>query len=192
MQAQTQRFRSNGANAARTPVAQDNDPILADRAGFLQAMANVANSVSVVTTNGRGGQLGQTVTSFCSVSADPPQVLCCIRAASPLRSAIELNGCFAINVLCENQSGIADSFAGRSTEFPAYNFDHIPHGMDENGCPTFDGASCFFSCQLADAIASGTHAIFVGTVTLVRCGVQAPLLYRARGYGRHVMLEKSQ
>lgn len=192
MQVETQRFRSNGANAVRAPVAQGNDLILADRAGFLQAMSNVANSVAVVTTNGPEGKLGQTVTSFCSVSADPPQVLCCIRVVSPLRSAIELNGCFAVNVLGENQSGIADTFAGRATEFPAYSFDHIPHRSDDNGCPTFDDASCIFSCQVAEAITSGTHAIFVGIVTLVRCGVEAPLLYHARGYGKHVGLGKSQ
>lgn len=133
MQAETRRFRSNGVSPvdvlATNPVVRDGHSALADRAGFLQAMSSVANSVSVVTTDGREGKFGQTVTSFCSVSADPPQMLCCIRGASPVRTAIELNGCFTINVLSENQSSIADAFAGRSTEFPTYNFSHIPHGL---------------------------------------------------------------
>lgn len=196
MQAETRRFRSNGVSPvdvlATNPVVRDGHSALADRAGFLQAMSSVANSVSVVTTDGREGKFGQTVTSFCSVSADPPQMLCCIRGASPVRTAIELNGCFTINVLSENQSSIADAFAGRSTEFPTYNFSHIPHGTDDNGCPTIVGGSCLFSCQLADTIESGSHAIFVGNVTWVGRGAEAPLLYRARGYGRHVMLETSQ
>lgn len=194
MQAETQHLRSKVAS----PV--DILPVIsvvrdhwtqADRAGFLQAMSSVANSVTVVTTDGLEGKFGQTVTSFCSVSADLPQMLCCIRAASPLRAAIERNGCFAINVLSECQSSIADAFAGRSTAFPAYDFNHIPHASDDNGCPTIVGASCLFSCRVADAIASGSHAIFVGNVTWVGCGGVAPLLYRARGYGRHVMLETS-
>nr|WMD00081.1 flavin reductase family protein [Aminobacter niigataensis] len=163
-----------------------------DRLGFLQAMGNVAHSVSVVTTDGREGKFGQTVTSFCSVSADPPQILCCIRTGSPLKSAIEMNGCFAINVLGERDFRTAEVFAGRSTEFPAYSFEHVAHGKDHNGCPIFDSASSQFSCLLTSSIGSASHAIFVGNVTDARLGRDAPLLYRSRNYGTHVSMKRSQ
>jgi flavin reductase (DIM6/NTAB) family NADH-FMN oxidoreductase RutF len=190
------RFRSEGAKPAnifaRNSTLHMAGPLPVDRLGFLQAMGNVAHSVSVVTTDGRGGRFGQTVTSFCSVSADPPQILCCIRSASPLKSAIEMNGCFAINVLGERQFRTADAFAGRSTEFPAYSFEHVAHGKDHNGCPIFDSASSQFSCLLSSSIEGGSHAIFVGNVTEAKLGEEAPLLYRSRDYGTHVLMKRSQ
>jgi flavin reductase (DIM6/NTAB) family NADH-FMN oxidoreductase RutF len=178
-------------NSPASGTDRERPPLVAHSL-FVKAMSNVASSVTIVTTDGPGGRFGQTVSSFCSVSADPPQMLCCIRATTPIREAIELNGCFAINVLSECQSDVSDAFAGRSTKYPVYDFSRIPHGFDENGCPLIEGASSLYSCQIASTIVSGTHVICIGNVTSAKCGADAPLLYRSRGYGRHVVLERSQ
>ena len=45
------------------------------RDDFLNGMRYVANSVTVVTTDGKAGISGATVSAFSSVSADPPMVL---------------------------------------------------------------------------------------------------------------------
>ncbi|MGE0005988.1 MAG: flavin reductase family protein [Parvibaculaceae bacterium] len=198
MQAELQRVRPNGAKppgmfaSPLAPPAGAGGPMRAGRTEFLRAMSNVANSVTVVATDGPGGRFGQTVSSFCSVSADPPQMLCCIRAASPVRGAIEMNGCFAINVLSDRQADIADAFAGRPARFPAYSFNSISHGLDENGCPMIGGSSSLYSCRLVNAVSSGSHVVFIGNVTWAGYGADAPLLYRARGYGRHAGLEQSR
>ena len=59
------------------------------RDNFLQAMRRVASSVTVVTTDGPHGRHGATVSAFCSVSADPPSVLICLRADSRIESRIQ-------------------------------------------------------------------------------------------------------
>lgn len=38
----------------------------------IEALRDVASSVSVVATDGAAGRHGATVSAFCSVSADPP------------------------------------------------------------------------------------------------------------------------
>lgn len=163
---------------------------LVDQAEFLRAMSNVASSVTIVTTDGPGGRFGRTVSSFCSVSLDPPQMLCCIRAKTPIRHAIELNAYFAINVLSERQFHVSDAFAGRATIHPAYNFDAVSYAVDDNGCPVIAGTSSLYSCRLANTITSGTHVIFIGDVISVNCSADAPLLYRSHRYGRLVVLDK--
>ena len=38
---------------------------------FVNALKNAASTVSVVTSNGENGMAGATISSFCSVSANP-------------------------------------------------------------------------------------------------------------------------
>lgn len=52
------------------------------RDDFIAAMRQIASTVAVVTTAGPGGKHGATVSSFCSVSADPPTMLVCLHGAS--------------------------------------------------------------------------------------------------------------
>jgi flavin reductase len=85
-----------------------------ERKNFVRAMRSVANSVAVVTTDGPAGRHGATVTAFCSVSADPPSVLVCLRIESRIAQAVTRNSMFCVNVLKDSASNIADRFAGRS------------------------------------------------------------------------------
>ena len=47
---------------------------MVDRSLFIEAMRHVAQSVTVVTTQGDDGPTGATVSAFSSLSADPPSV----------------------------------------------------------------------------------------------------------------------
>jgi flavin reductase len=153
-------------------------------------MGAAATGVTVVTTDGPGGRYGMTVSSFCSVCADPPKMLGCLRTQSPLCAAIERNGRFAINVLSVNQSGIADVFAGRPRCGSPYNFDEFSWNGDLLGCPQFEGATATFACVLEERYESGTHFIYVGRVVFVDRSGSAPLLYSAKNYGRYVPLDR--
>ncbi|QOI65951.1 flavin reductase (plasmid) [Arthrobacter sp. TES] len=153
---------------------------------FVAAMGAVAGSVTVVATDGPGGRFGQTVSSFCSVSADPPQVLGCLNKRSPLCAALEINQNFSINVLSETQSHIADIFAGRPRAGKPYDFGSINWTDGPNGCPLIDGATSTFSCTLDNRIAGGSHYIYVGGVVAASRTNNPPLVYRSREYGRHI------
>ena len=53
------------------------------RETFIAAMGQAATGVTVVTTDGRAGRLGVTVSAMTSVSADPPLLLICVNRRSP-------------------------------------------------------------------------------------------------------------
>jgi flavin reductase len=147
-------------------------------------MGGVASGITVVTTNGPGGLFGQTVSSFCSVSADPPQVLVCLRKGTPTADAIAKNQCFTVNILSEEQSYIADTFAGRRCWGAPYDFGIASYDADMLGCPVFTGVTATLSCLLVDAYSRSTHFIYVGRVVSAEHCLAPPLLYRARSYGR--------
>lgn len=161
------------------PVARD---------AFIRAMASVASSVTVVTTDGPGGRFGQTVSSFCSVSADPPQMLACLRSESPICRAIEANARFAINILSDSQAPVANNFAGRAERGAPYDFSAGNWVEDPQGCPILPYVPASFSCALENCVRSGSHSIYIGGVVSVSLAEASPLIYRSRAYGRYLPL----
>ena len=136
------------------------------RQPFLDAMSRLTNTVCVVTTDGKAGRAGTTVTAMTPVSADSeaPSLLVCLHADSLTAKAITQNGVFAVNVLGEGQSGLANGFAGRNGTSGPDKYDGVDHGPGTTGCAHLDEAVVIFDCRLKLQQAWGTHIIFIGEV----------------------------
>ena len=85
-------------------------------AEFFEALSRTAASVCVVTTDGSSGRAGLTVSSMCSVSAQPPSLLVCVNEESDVCDIIRDNGMMCVNVLRAEQAYISDAFSGRLTD----------------------------------------------------------------------------
>lgn len=153
-----------------------------DRKAFTDAMAQAATGVGIVTTDGPAGRFGITVSSMASVSADPPLVLACIRAGSPVAAAIVANGCLALNLLEEGQAALADCFAGRPGPAPAFDFDDADWSLAGGPAPLLEGAVAVFSCRLHTVHQAGSHLVVIGLVLAVRHRAGTPLLHVNRRY----------
>jgi flavin reductase (DIM6/NTAB) family NADH-FMN oxidoreductase RutF len=155
-----------------------------EREEFVQAMRSVANSVAVVTTDGEAGRHGATVTAFCSVSADPPSLLVCLRIESRIARAVTRNGEFCVNVLKHSASGLADRFAGRGNVASTDRFEGVDLVDMADGPPRLTEAACAFCCVLADTLATGSHVVAIGRVRDVYTAPEHPLAYLDGGYAR--------
>lgn len=145
------------------------------REHFLSAMRTVANSVTVVTTSGEGGTHGATVSSFCSVSADPPTLLVCLNKEGSTGSAIETNGTFCINILPSGWVETAKTFADPgSDKLAEFDKDLWTHGA--NGLPILLNASAFV-CRTAEVIEATSHLVIIGELLEVQIGDKEPLIY---------------
>jgi flavin reductase len=154
------------------------------RIGFLQAMAEAATCVTLVTTDGPAGRFGVTVSAFASVSADPPMLLACINRKSPAAAAIAANGGFCVNVLSAAQRYLADVFAGRSERFRPYDFGCADWQRAEGGWRLSDSVASF-DCAIDREVAAGTHQILIGRVLDTHRAVQpaaGSLVYSRRAY----------
>ena len=146
------------------------------REDFVTAMRNVANSVTVVTTDGRAGRFGATVSSFCSVSADPPTVLVCLNLDGQTAHAVRENKSFCVNVLPEGQAETAMLFAGLKGNADDDRF------IDNNWTQAIGTSPCLngvtaFSCSVVETVKATSHLIFIGTVNAVQQGAKEPLIY---------------
>ena len=149
---------------------------------FIAAMAGAATQVSVVTTDGPAGQFGVTVSAFSSVSAEPPLVLVCINRNSPAIAAIKANGSFCVNLLGDDQTEIANCFAGRPGNVAPYDFGCADWDVAQTGAPVLAQALANFDCTVETAYDAGTHRIFIGRVQQAFSRDTAPLAFSRRAY----------
>ncbi|MDA8751529.1 flavin reductase family protein [Planktomarina temperata] len=148
---------------------------MVDRSLFIEAMRYVAQSVTVVTTQGADGCTGATVSAFSSLSADPPSVLVCLRSDSRIGLAVGRNRVFCVNVLPEGASALAGRFAGRFDDEEPDRFGAIDCRNSHSG-PVLSGATAF-ECTVDQIITHGSHDIFIGNVTAITNAATPPLAY---------------
>ena len=155
------------------------------RQPFLDAMSQLTNSVCVVTTDGAGGQAGTTVTAMTPVSADSetPSLLICLHADSLTAQAIAKNAVFAVNVLNDGQSDLANSFAGRNGATGPDKYHGVSFQSGITGCARLNEAVAVFDCRMKLQQAWGTHIIFIGEVADVALNPPSQVLtYTKRRY----------
>lgn len=151
---------------------------------FRDLLRCFAAGVTVVTA-GRGERIrGLTVSSFASVSADPPLVTVIIaKSASISPFLAEVGATFAVNILGEDQRKLSDRFAYRPEE---ERFEAGSWTTAATGAPILADAVAWLDCTVEDRHPAGTHVIYVGRVVegrVVRPAAR-PLIYWDRDYRR--------
>jgi flavin reductase (DIM6/NTAB) family NADH-FMN oxidoreductase RutF len=149
-----------------------------DDARFRQAMGHFASGVTVVTTQQDGELYGMTVSSFASLSLNPPLVLICIDKSVPSHEAIRSAGHFVVNILEERQEHLSRRFATMLND----KFKGVAWHSGQLGLPVLDSTLAVIECRLHTTLAGGDHTIFVGEVVAAEIREGAPLLYYRRGY----------
>jgi flavin reductase (NADH)/flavin reductase len=147
-------------------------------------MRRLAASVCLITTlTEDGSRNGLTATAVCSMTAEPPTLLCCLKLTSNSFGAIKTAGAFAVNVLSTEDRALADRFS--STAPGAEKFALGDWTSLETGAPILTSAIAAFDCKLANVVAVATHGILIGEVQAVALHPDGPrpLLYVDGAYG---------
>ncbi len=152
-----------------------------DTATFKQALGCWASGVTIVTTPGEGGQFGgMTASAFSSVSADPPLVLVCINRKATSCDEVASSGVFAVNILREGQDALSNKFATPMDR--ASRFEGVAVTTGATGAPLLDDSMVSLDCRVEQAIAAGSHTVFIGRVEQVVLREGNPLLYYRGAY----------
>jgi len=156
-------------------------PISADL--FKSAMRRWGSGVSILTTMREGGIMGITVSSFCSVSLNPPLILVCIEKKARNHQLIEKHRAFAINVLKTGQERLSELAAGHAGEHGNL-LEDVPYRTAGTGAPILEDSLAWFDCSLQAVHDGGDHTIFVGRVEAAGHSEGRPLLYYEGDYHR--------
>jgi flavin reductase ActVB len=156
------------------------DPPTLDAQAFRLALSQFASGVTVVATlDAEGEPQGLTVSSFCSVSLEPPLVLVCVDNRSETHAGFRGARLFGVSVLGEGQQGVSRRFATLGPEKNDFPFERGPCGA-----PLVGGALARIECRLHSVHEAGDHHIYVGEVVSVATSPGHPLLYHSAGYCR--------
>ncbi|MDP7537694.1 MAG: flavin reductase family protein [Methylococcales bacterium] len=148
---------------------------------FKQALQNWASGITIVTTHSDSfGSQGMTVSSFSSVSMEPPQVLVCINQSVSTGTGLKESGVFTINILSSEQQTTSNLFANPNKY--EERFINTPHTFGDNGAPLLTDSLASLECSVIKQIAVGTHWIVIGEIQKTHFNDGDPLLYYKAGY----------
>lgn len=146
------------------------------------AMRRWATGVAIVSSAHEGKAHGMTVSSFTSLSLDPPYVLVSLGRMTRTHDLVIHSGIFGVTILAEDQTGISNNFANAQTELGG-RFEGIETFHLVSGVPLIRGALAWFDCTVVKTIDAGTHSVIIGEVVAVEEGDDGPpLMYFNQGF----------
>ena len=143
---------------------------------FRRALGEFATGVAIVTARGpRDELIGMTMSSFNSVSVDPPLVLFSVDRRANSLPAMLVADAYAVNVLARDQETLSNQFARALSD----KWSTARAVLGERKAPLIAGALAHFECEPYAHHEGGDHVIFVTRVLdyTVRPYETAPLIF---------------
>ncbi|NBH11890.1 flavin reductase family protein [Amycolatopsis sp. SID8362] len=130
--------------------------------------------VAITGRDAAGAPAGMAVSSFTSVSLDPPLVAFLPGKASSTFPVLARSGTFCVNVLAAGQEDICRALAVSGVD----KFAGLPWRPGPHGDPVLEGVVAWIGCTIEAVHDAGDHHIVVGRVDDLAAGTAAePLLF---------------
>ena len=157
----------------------------AQRADQLRAaMRAWTSGVTIVTAVYEGEQHGMTVSSFTSISLDPPLIVISLQTVSRTHDMVARAQAFGVTILAAGQQELSERFANRQPS-AGERLDGLETETLVTGAPFIKGGLAFLDCRVTQSIQSGMNTLFIAEVVAVRGDDHdAPLVYHDRTYRR--------
>jgi flavin reductase (DIM6/NTAB) family NADH-FMN oxidoreductase RutF len=150
-------------------------------AEFRRACGRFATGVTIATVlDAQGTPRGLTVSSFASVSLDPPLILICLGHRVSVIDAFRASAHFGINVLGEDQRHLSERFTRKGLD----RFNGLKWRRGKTGVPVLADVLASMECAVRQRFMAGDHDIFVGEMVSARVARGAPLIHFASHYRR--------
>jgi flavin reductase (DIM6/NTAB) family NADH-FMN oxidoreductase RutF len=145
-----------------------------DQRAFRDALGQFATGVTIVTTLDASGEaVGMTVSSFNSVSLNPPLVLWSIDRSSHSFDTFMQADRYVVHVLNQTQKELCMTFATPGADkFSAAEFERSAHNI-----PMLTSYLARFECKTAHQYDGGDHVILVGEAELFDVQGGDPLIF---------------
>lgn len=165
-------------------AAVDTQPVTGR--AFRNALGQFPTGVCVVTCAPRGQPLGMTISSFNSLSLQPPLVLFSIdKRALSLEDWLSARHC-AIHVLSENQADLSARFATAKGR----KWAGLEYREGRGGVPLLRGVAARFECTRWAQHDGGDHILFIVEVQTIEVHPdRRPIVYCN---GRYASLERGR
>jgi flavin reductase (DIM6/NTAB) family NADH-FMN oxidoreductase RutF len=157
-----------------------------DTRAFRQALGHFPTGVCVVASVVEGVALGMTISSFNSLSLDPPLILFSIDGRAPSLPRWESATGYAVNVLAENQKDVSDRFARSGSR----KWEGMSYSAGLFDAPVLPGVAAVLECAAWARHDGGDHVLFIAEVKRFRTSPdRRPLVFSK---GRYAELHQTE
>jgi flavin reductase ActVB len=130
---------------------------------FRQAMRKLPGGVVMVTTRVGGRPWGLTISSCCSMTAEPPQILISLGERTASCKQILEDRHFGVGILAGEHRSLAE--LGAQPGVAKFIDEHCnEHGRGRLASPMIAGALCHLDCRVAHTHRVGDHQLIIGVV----------------------------
>lgn len=141
---------------------------------FRRALSCFATGIGIVTAlDENGDKVGITISSFNSVSLEPPLILWSIGLDSMSYDVFTAADYFAVHILARQQEELCDRFAQRGND----KFNKLQCRDGLHGVPILPEFAACFECSTEHIYPGGDHKIIVGRVNRFEERDAEPLIY---------------
>lgn len=145
-----------------------------DTSVLRQTFACFPSGVAAVCAIAPDAPVGLLVSSFTSVSLDPPLASICIMKESRrwqrLREATRLG----VSFLGDGQADVCGRFRGE----PEDGFDGLDIGVTPNGAVLLENATAWLDCSIHEEVEAGDHTIVLLRIQALQASpARAPLVF---------------
>jgi flavin reductase (DIM6/NTAB) family NADH-FMN oxidoreductase RutF len=132
-----------------------------DNTTLRNIFGHFATGVIVVTAETASGErLGMTMSSFNTVSLDPPLILFSIHRNARSFPAWQSVDRYAVNILGSNQEDVANRFARAKDD----KWEGVRSSVASGEAPILSGCPLSIQCEAQARFDGGDHEIFLGKV----------------------------
>ena len=150
---------------------------------FKELMKRFASGVTLITFENEGRLSGLTVSSFCSLSMNPPLILICIDKKIPSHDSLKNGSSFGVNICTSKQGKLAWDFANSNIDKNELILSLDPRITDHK-VPLLNDCLASMECTLKETYEGGDHSIFVGQIESGDFSEKSdPLVYYKSGLG---------
>jgi 3-hydroxy-9,10-secoandrosta-1,3,5(10)-triene-9,17-dione monooxygenase reductase component len=138
------------------------------------ALGRFATGVTVVTGSGADGTaVGVTISSFNTVSLEPPLVLWSLARQSKSLNCFAPGMAHTIHILSAQQQTLAERFASSTLN----KFDGLSYRLNPTGVPILPDCLAYFECLTQSWYEGGDHIIIIAKVQQFEIAEGEPLLF---------------
>ena len=174
------------ATGGLTDLEDQEEPAPLVAARFRQGIQHLAGGVTVVTSgDDDGAWYGVTTTSVCTLSADPPTLIACVRRRSRIGRQLGRTRRFCVNLLSQEQRAVADAFAVQRS-LDTDRFRHGQWAAGTTGSPVLMDGLASFECSVDLIYGYPSHVLVIGSVQHARhaANPDGPLVSVAGQFGQ--------
>ena len=154
-----------------------------DAAEYAAALRQYAAGVVLMTVRDDIDDVGTTVTSVMSVSADPPLIAVGLAAEGYPREVLESIGSCAVNVLTAEQAIVASRFASAGRPSARHLLESVPWSRAPlSEAIVLNGGLAALDCRVERLLAAGDHVLVLLAVEgVLSVNTDSDPLLRLRG-----------